>query len=91
MTMTTDVTSTIRLAEALIVVDVQVAFVSGVGAAPRAEPVTQVVSALVTTLVTRARAAGAVIVHPQNDGPARAVDEPGTPAGRRRKFVQCGP
>jgi len=76
MMMTTDVTSTIRLAEALIVVDVQVAFVSGVGAVPRAEPLTQAVSALVTTLVTKAGAAGAVVVHLQNDGPTGAVDEP---------------
>ena len=68
-------------------VDVGVAFVSGVGAAPTAEPVTQVVSALVTTLVTRARAAGAVVVHLQNDGPAGAVDELGTPAWGRQ-FVR---
>ncbi|KAJ1567158.1 hypothetical protein HK405_006948 [Cladochytrium tenue] len=62
-------------AEALVVVDVQVAFVSGDGAVPGAGALTQAVAGL----VARARAGGAVVVHLQNDGPAGAEDEPGTP------------
>jgi nicotinamidase-related amidase len=69
------VVAEIRLAEALVVVDVQVAFVSGAGAVPAAEPLAEAI----VGLVTRARAVGAVVIHLQNDGPAGAVDEPGTP------------
>ena len=85
--MTSDVTSEIRLAEALIVVDVQVAFVSGVSAVPAAEPLTEAVRGL----VTRARAGEAVVVHLQNDGPAGAVDEPGTPGWEPYLPIQEGP
>ena len=69
------VVAEIRPAEALVMVDVQVAFVSGVDAVPAAEPLAEAV----VGLVKRARASGAVVVHLQNDGPAGAEDEPGTP------------
>jgi nicotinamidase-related amidase len=69
------VVAEIRPVEALVVVDVQVAFVSGAGAVPAAGPLTEAVVAL----VTGARAAGAVVIHLQNDGPAGAADEPGMP------------
>jgi nicotinamidase-related amidase len=82
-----DVTSKTCLAEALIVVDVQVAFVSGVGAVPAAKPLTEAVRGL----VTRARAAGVVVVHLQNDGPAGAVDEPGTPGWELYLPIHVGP
>ncbi|WP_352244549.1 isochorismatase family protein [Actinoplanes sp. NBRC 103695] len=75
-----------RLAEALIVVDVQVAFVSGADAVPAAEPLTEAVRGL----VTRARAGGALVVHLQNDGPAGAVDEPGTPGWELYLPIQEG-
>jgi hypothetical protein len=54
---------------------------------PAAEPLTEVVRGL----VTRARAAGAVLVHLQNDGPAGAVDEPGTPGWELYLPIQKGP
>ena len=61
--------------EALLVVDVQNAFVTGDGAAPAAE---QLLTNL-GELVARARSAAVLIVHLQNDGPPGAVDEPGQP------------
>ncbi|WUJ68254.1 isochorismatase family protein [Kribbella soli] len=62
-------------ADALIVVDLQTAFVSGPDAVPRAEQLL----ARVSELLERAREAGAVVVHLQNDGPPGADDEPETP------------
>ncbi len=62
-------------AEALIVVDVQRAFVCGPGAIPGASRLT----AAVDLLITRARDAGALVIHLQNDGAAGSVDEPGSP------------
>lgn len=61
--------------QALIVVDLQSAFVTGAGAVPDAARVLD----RTTDLITRARAAGAVVVQLQNDGEQGAVDEPGTP------------
>lgn len=61
-------------ADALIVVDMQSAFVFGPGAVPSAK-------ALVTAaerLLDAARAAGALVVQLQNDGPPGAPDEVGT-------------
>lgn len=63
------------VAEALIVVDMQCAFVNGSTAVPAADEV----KIGVDKLVTRARASGSLVVHLQNDGPAGAVDEPATP------------
>ncbi|MGW3565262.1 isochorismatase family protein [Streptomyces sp. NPDC000941] len=62
-------------AQALIVVDVQSAFVSGPAAVPDAPRVLE----RIEDLTTRARTAGALVVHLQNDGPAGAADEPMTP------------
>ncbi len=60
---------------ALLVVDMQTAFVSGPGAVPDAAGLLERVS----DLLDRARAAGALVVHLQNDGPRGEPDEPGTP------------
>lgn len=60
---------------ALIVVDVQSAFVTGVGAVPDAVRLAD----RTADLLVRARAAGALVVHLQNDGPPGAEDEPHTP------------
>ncbi|TDD25903.1 isochorismatase family protein [Kribbella turkmenica] len=60
--------------DALIVVDVQTAFVSGENPAPDAIRLLDHVS----DLLDRARQAGAVVVHLQNDGAPGADDEPGT-------------
>lgn len=62
-------------AEALIVVDMQTAFVSGADAVPGADQLLERVG----ELLDRAREADAVVVHLQNDGPPGADDEPGTP------------
>jgi streptothricin hydrolase len=72
---------------ALLVVDVQAAFVDGAGAVPGAEPL----RAVITRLVDRARSAGAVLVHLQNDGPPGAVDEPGSPGWRLWLPARPGP
>ncbi|HEX6684543.1 MAG TPA: isochorismatase family protein [Candidatus Limnocylindrales bacterium] len=61
--------------ECLIVVDVQRGFVEGPHAVPDAE---RLVGRL-SWLLSQARRAGAFVVHLQNDGPAGAVDQPGTP------------
>ncbi|WP_367039011.1 isochorismatase family protein [Streptomyces sp. Je 1-332] len=61
--------------QALIVVDMQSAFVTGDGAVPEAALVLD----RTTDLITRARAAGALVIQLQNDGEPGAVDEPGTP------------
>ncbi|QDY79915.1 isochorismatase family protein [Streptomyces qinzhouensis] len=62
-------------AEALILVDVQTAFLTGPDAVPEAAGLT----ARLTALLERARAAGAVVIHLRNDGEPGAPDEPGTP------------
>lgn len=59
-------------ADAVVVVDLQQAFVRGAEAIPDAAHVL----AAAEDLVRRARAAGALVVHLQNDGPAGAPDEP---------------
>lgn len=61
--------------QALIMVDVQTAFVTGDEAAPASEQL------LVNLgdLLERARQVGALVVHLQNDGPVGAVDEPSKP------------
>ncbi|GAB3765106.1 isochorismatase family protein [Microlunatus parietis] len=58
---------------ALLIIDVQRAFVTGPGAAPASGPLLGNVGAL----LERARDAGALVVQLQNDGPPGAVDEPG--------------
>ncbi|MFG3409237.1 isochorismatase family protein [Streptomyces sp. NPDC048142] len=61
--------------QALLVIDVQSAFVTGKNAVPDAPRLLD----RVTDLVAGAREAGALVVHLQNDGPAGAPDEPHTP------------
>jgi streptothricin hydrolase len=62
------------MADALIVVDMQRAFVYGPSAVPGGAELAE----LIEHLLGRARAAGALVVHLQNDGPEGASDEPGT-------------
>ena len=62
------------MADALIVVDMQAAFVLGPGAVPGAAGLVE----RIATLLGRARATGALVVHLQNDGADGAPDEPGT-------------
>ncbi|GAA2064691.1 cysteine hydrolase family protein [Streptomyces albiaxialis] len=69
-------------AEALVIVDMQRAFVSGNGdgtAEGGAVPDAGRVVARARDLLERARAAGAFVAHLQNDGEPGAPDEPGTP------------
>ncbi|MFE9395850.1 isochorismatase family protein [Streptomyces flavidovirens] len=72
--------------EALIVVDVQSAFVSGDGAVPEAARLVD----RTTDLIARARRSGALVVHLQNDGPAGADDEPHTPGWELHHPVEPG-
>ncbi|MFF8644167.1 cysteine hydrolase family protein [Streptomyces sp. NPDC015345] len=64
--------------QALIVVDMQSAFVDGDGAVPDARRLLDRVRAL----MARARDSGALVVQLQNDGEPGAPDEPGTPGWR---------
>lgn len=64
-----------RSVRALIVIDLQTAFVSGPGAVPTAEDLL----AAIKELMRAARERDAVVVHLQNDGLAGAADEPGSP------------
>ncbi len=73
--------------EALIVVDVQAAFVSGAGAVPGAARLLDRVS----DLLDRARQSGALVVHLQNDGAPGADDEPNTPGWDLYLPVKQGP
>jgi streptothricin hydrolase len=61
--------------DCLILVDLQAAFVSGPDAVPDATGLL----AAATDLLTRARQAGSLIIHLQNDGAGGTEDEPGTP------------
>ncbi len=64
--------------QALIVVDMQSAFVDGDGAVPDARRLLDRVGAL----MARARDSGALVIQLQNDGEPGAPDEPGTPGWR---------
>ncbi|WP_020495196.1 isochorismatase family protein [Sciscionella marina] len=72
---------TVEPVAALLLVDLQRAFVTGDGAVPAAVPLLRTVSAL----LDRARSSGAFVVQLQNDGTAGEPDEPGAP-GRRLYF-----
>ncbi|MGW0118740.1 isochorismatase family protein [Streptomyces sp. NPDC003327] len=80
-------TKDVRPVDALIVVDVQSAFVTGDGAVPGAARLVERTS----DLLARARAAGALVVHLQNDGPPGAEDEPHTPGWELHHRVAPGP
>ncbi|MFF6909501.1 isochorismatase family protein [Streptomyces sp. NPDC012389] len=73
--------------QALLVVDVQAAFVAGGNPVPDAPRLLDRVDGL----VRRARAAGALVVHLQNDGPAGEPDEPHTPGWELYIPVTGGP
>jgi nicotinamidase-related amidase len=74
------------MADALVVVDIQAAFVSG----PKAVPGAPALLENIRLLICRARATGALVVHLQNDGPDGALDEPGTPGWELSLPVQQG-
>ncbi|MFE0702270.1 isochorismatase family protein [Streptomyces sp. NPDC058872] len=80
-------TQRVRPVDALIVVDVQSAFVTGGGAVPDAERLVD----RTADLIARARRAGSVVVHLQNDGPPGAEDEPHTPGWELHHPVRSGP
>jgi streptothricin hydrolase len=69
------VSNSLRRVQALIVVDMQTAFVSRDDAVPEAARLLVTVA----DLMRRARETGALIVQLQNDGAAGSPDEPGTP------------
>ncbi|MFE0376562.1 isochorismatase family protein [Streptomyces inhibens] len=73
--------------EALLLVDLQSAFVAGDEAVPDAARVL----GRSRDLLTRARAAGALVVHLQNDGAPGTVDEPHTPGWELHLPVEPGP
>ncbi|WP_405065392.1 isochorismatase family protein [Kribbella sp. NBC_01510] len=79
--------SAITPVDALIVVDMQSASVSGENAVPDASRLLD----RTTQLLDRAREAGAVVVHLQNDGPPGADDEPDTPGWELYLAVEPGP
>ncbi|MFB9378221.1 isochorismatase family protein [Kineococcus gynurae] len=68
-------TRTSGTATALVLVDVQRNLVEG----PHAVPAAPALRVGLDTLLRRARAAGAVVVHVQHEGPPGSPDEPGTP------------
>ncbi|MFF9017156.1 cysteine hydrolase family protein [Streptomyces sp. NPDC014870] len=74
-------------AEALLVVDVQTAFVTGPGAVPDARRLLDRTAAL----IARARESGALVVHVQNDGPPGADCAPHTPGWQLHHPVEPGP
>ncbi|MFE1776074.1 isochorismatase family protein [Streptomyces sp. NPDC059008] len=73
--------------EALLLVDLQSAFVAGDEAVPDAARVLD----RSRDLLARARAAGALVVHLQNDGAPGTVDEPHTPGWELQLPVEPGP
>ncbi|MGW6195286.1 isochorismatase family protein [Kribbella sp. NPDC055110] len=73
--------------DALVLVDLQTAFVSGPDAVPGAAALLDRAG----DLLDRARAAGAVVVHLQNDGPPGADDAPGTPGWELYLPLKPGP
>lgn len=74
-------------AQALLVVDVQKAGVTGDRAVPGAAALLD----RTADLLARARAAGALVVHLQNDGEPGAGDEPHTPGWALHLPVATGP
>lgn len=74
------------MADALIVVDMQAGFVLGPDAVPGAAGLLETIE----SLLGRARAVGALVVHLQNDGMDGAPDEPGTQTWELALPVQPG-
>ncbi|MFJ2703122.1 isochorismatase family protein [Streptomyces sp. NPDC087428] len=74
-------------AQALIVVDVQRAGVSGDRAVPGAAGLLE----RTADLLARARSGGALVVHLQNDGAPGSGDEPHTPGWALHLPVEAGP
>jgi nicotinamidase-related amidase len=66
---------TVAAVQALVLIDLQAGFVTGDQAVPGAASLLP----RVTILLTRARTAGSLVVHVQNDGQQGALDEPGQP------------
>lgn len=73
--------------QALLVVDVQKAGVSGEGAVPGAAGLLE----RTADLIARARRDGALVVHLQNDGAPGSGDEPHTPGWALHLPVEAGP
>ncbi|MFJ2265914.1 cysteine hydrolase family protein [Streptomyces sp. NPDC087849] len=73
--------------EALLVVDVQAAAVSGDRAVPEADRLVD----RTADLIARARRDGALVVHIQNDGKPGAGDESHTPGWELHHPVETGP
>ncbi|MFD5393626.1 isochorismatase family protein [Streptomyces sp. NPDC127097] len=73
--------------EALLLVDLQTGFVAGDEAVPDAARVLD----RSRELLSRARAAGALVVHLQNDGEPGTIDEPHTPGWELHLPVAAGP
>ena len=73
--MTEYVTEVRAPAQALVIVDAQIGFLEGEKAVADAARL----GTRLGDLLARARQAGALIIHLQNDGAAGAVDEPGQP------------
>ena len=69
------VSDSLREVQALIVIDLQAAFVSGEKAVPEAARLLVTVA----DLIRRARETGALLVQLQNDGPPGTPEEPGAP------------
>ncbi|MFE0649522.1 isochorismatase family protein [Streptomyces sp. NPDC059534] len=80
-------TQLVQPVDALIVVDVQSAFVTGDGAVPAAARLVD----RTTDLIARARREGALVAHLQNDGPPGSEDEPHTPGWELHHPVEPGP
>ncbi|WP_371776157.1 isochorismatase family protein [Streptomyces sp. NBC_01438] len=76
-----------RPAQALLVVDVQKAGVTGERAVPGAAGLLE----RVADLIARARRGGALVVHLQNDGAPGSGDEPHTPGWALHLPVEAGP
>jgi streptothricin hydrolase len=72
--------------DALIVVDMQLAFVHGPDAVPGGAELAE----RIERVLGHARAAGALVVHLQNDGPDGALDEPGTAGWELALPLQLG-